>query len=1053
MRRYAHPLTADPGYAAMNLDRYADEPGQVRRLLADLDLPGPERAAILGRARGWAGAMRRAPGSAGRLDALLAAVLGQWGLDSREGLALLCLAESLPRIPDRATQDLLIADKLGGLRPGRQVYRSSTPLVNASLLALTLAGRLCEWVEDPDRAIRGALRRELGRAATPGIRRALHRVIGVLGDRFVMGATIADALARAAQGQESRYRHSFDMLGESARTAADARRYRARYLEAIGAVGAASGGLGPVAGPGVSVKLSALHPRLEPAQCERVRRALLPDLIELAQAAKGVGIGLTVDAEECARLDLTLDLFAALCAEPSLAGWDGLGIAVQAYQRRAPGVLDLLGGLAERHRRRIMVRLVKGAYWDTEIKLAQQQGLPDYPVYTRKVHTDLAYLACARRLLGLGSWVYPQFATHNAHTVAAVLALAGGRPCELQRLHGMGESLYDLVLRETGAACRAYDPVGERQDLLPYLVRRLLENGANSSFVHRIADTRTPADRIVTDPIEMVGTPWRDWAATIPAPRDLYRPDRVNAQGLDLGDPEACDALSAAMESAIESARVAPWRAEPLVRGSPLPGLERPVLDPADRRRIVGQVAESGPKALDAALAAAARAAPDWDRVPAARRAECLERAADLLEERLGLFVALCCREAGKTVPDGLAEVRESADFCRYYAARARERFGEPRLLPGPTGERNALSLHGRGVFACISPWNFPLAIFIGQVSAALAAGNAVVAKPAEQTPLIAAQATRLLLDAGIPPEVLHLLPGDGPTVGAPLVADPRVSGVVFTGSLPTARAINRTLAARDGPIVPLIAETGGQNAMIVDSSALPEQVLADVLASAFQSAGQRCSALRVLFLQEDIAERVIDMLAGGMAELVVGDPWDLAIDVGPVIDPESLARLETHCRRMEREARLIYRCPLPADTGHGTFFPPQAFEIDSLDRLAGEVFGPVLHVVRYRTADLDRVARDLDALGYGLTFGVHSRIDRTVALLTGRMRVGNQYVNRSLIGAVVGVQPFGGEGLSGTGPKAGGPDYLQRFAVERLVSTNTAAAGGNAELLALGER
>ena len=822
---------------------------------------------------------------------------------------------------------------------------------------------------------------------------------------------------------------------------------RERYLEAIAAVGRSAGGLGPVAGPGVSIKLSALHPRFEPAQGERVRAELLPRLLELALAAKAADIGLTIDAEEAARLDLSLDLFAALCAEPALAAWEGLGIAVQAYQRRALGVIDLLGDLAQRHGRRLLVRLVKGAYWDSEIKWAQQQGLPGYPVFTRKVHTDLSYLACAQRLFGLGHRVYPQLATHNAHTVAAILELAGDHPFELQRLHGMGEALYDLMLDESGGrlACRAYDPVGSHQDLLPYLVRRLLENGANSSFVNRIADARAPVEQVVTDPVDRVrvtaGTP----APRIPDPRDLYRPDRANSAGLDLSDPDALAELSRAMDRALQCA----WEAAPLVSGryqtrraasGAGPGGSPPHRWPGHRGRArpPGGGPQRGP----------GRRTGLGQGSPPSERAACLERAADLLEERLGELVALCCREAGKTIPDGIAEVREAADFCRYYAARAREQLAEPRLLPGPTGERNLLSLHGRGVFACISPWNFPLAIFLGQVSAALVAGNPVIAKPAEQTPLIAALAVRLLHEAGIPPEVLHLLPGDGPGIGAPLVADPRIAGVAFTGSFETARAINRTLAARDGPIVPLIAETGGQNALVVDSSALPEQVVADVLASSFQSAGQRCSALRVLFLQREIADRVLDMLAGAMAELRIGDPWDLATDVGPVIDAEAQRRLADHARRMEQEGRLVYRCALPEDTRHGTFVAPQVFEIDGLGRLTGEVFGPILHVIRYDARDLERVIAAINGTGYGLTFGVHSRIDRTVARLTSAVRAGNHYVNRNLIGAVVGVQPFGGEGLSGTGPKAGGPAYLQRFTTERVLSINTAATGGNLDLL-----
>jgi RHH-type transcriptional regulator, proline utilization regulon repressor / proline dehydrogenase / delta 1-pyrroline-5-carboxylate dehydrogenase len=1042
MRYFAPPLTAHPLHPALNATRYAPESAQVAHLLAALELTDGQRRAILERARGWVRTLRARPAGFGHLDAFLA----EYALDSREGVALLCLAEALLRVPDTLTLDELIRDKLGGTDWRRPGEGGASLFVNASTWALMLTGRLIEWRDDPAEDLLGALRRRLERSGEPLIREALRRAMGILGEQFVMGRTIGEALNRAARGDEARYRHSFDMLGEAAHTAADAARYQQRYLEAIAAVGRAAGGLGPVAGPGVSIKLSALHPRLEPAQGERVRSELLPRLLELALAAKAAEIGLTIDAEEAARLDLSLDLFAALCAEPALAGWEGLGIAVQAYQRRALQVIDLLGELADRHRRRLLVRLVKGAYWDSEIKWAQQQGLPGYPVYTRKVHTDLSYLACAERLFGLGHRVYPQLATHNAHTVAAVLELAGDRPFELQRLHGMGEALYDLILDESGErlACRAYDPVGSHQDLLPYLVRRLLENGANSSFVNRIADARSPVEQVVTDPVDRVGVTGGMPAPRIPDPRDLFRPDRANSAGLDLSDPDALAKLARAMDQAIQS----DWWAAPLVSGHAMAGEPRPVQYPADRRRTVGVVIEAGPAHLEEALSAAQAAAPDWRLVPASERAVFLDRAADLLEGRLGELVALCCREAGKTVPDGIAEVREAMDFCRYYAARAREQLAEPRLLPGPTGERNLLSLHGRGVFACISPWNFPLAIFMGQVTAALVAGNTVIAKPAEQTPLIAALAVRLLHEAGIPLEVLHLLPGDGPQIGGPLVANPRIAGVAFTGSFETARAINRALAVRDGPIVPLIAETGGQNALVVDSSALPEQVVADVLTSSFQSAGQRCSALRVLFLQREIADRVLAMLAGAMAELRIGDPWDLATDLGPVIDIEAQRRLEDHARRMEREGRLIYRCALPEETRHGTFVAPQVFEIDGLGRLTGEVFGPILHVIRYAARDLDQVIAAINGTGYGLTFGVHSRIDRTVARLTSAVRAGNHYVNRNLIGAMVGVQPFGGEGLSGTGPKAGGPAYLPRFTTERVLTLNTAATGGNLDLL-----
>ncbi len=1055
--RYQMPaLCEDTAYARVNAERFADEARLREKLLAELDWSDDQRAAILARARGWVRELRERPGSASLLDRFLA----EHALTSREGVALLCLAEAALRIPDEATLDALIRDKLGGTDWHRgdasKGGGTGSLFVNASTWALMLTGRVLSWHQDMEQDLLGALRRRVQQSGEPLVRQALRAAMRILGEQFVMGRDIDAALVRAGKGDEARYRHSFDMLGEAARTDADALRYLEGYRGAIRAVGEASAGAGPIEGPGISIKLSALHPRFELAQAKRLSAELLPRLRELARLAAAAGIGLTIDAEEAARLDLQLDLFAALCADPGLAGWDGLGIAVQAYQRRALAVVSFLAELTQGQGRRIMVRLVKGAYWDTEIKRAQQQGLPGYPVLTRKLSTDLCWLACAQRLVAHSDRIFPQFATHNAHSIAAVLSLASDRPFELQRLHGMGESLHDLVLTDAGVPCRAYDPVGSHADLLPYLVRRLLENGANSSFVHRLADASAAVEQVVTDPIADARVQIaRGLGAShprIPAPADLYRPDRRNSLGVDLSDPAALAALAERVQPVLADGSLGLWQTGPLVvaDGESGRGPVRTVNDPADQTRVIGRVRDADEATLDRALDAARTAAPGWAQRPAQERAACLERAADLLEDRLGDFIALCAREAGKTVPDGIAEVREAADFCRYYAARCRERFGAPVELPGPAGEQNLLSLHGRGVFACISPWNFPLAICIGQVAAALAAGNAVLAKPAEQTPLTAALGTRLLHRAGIPREVLQLLPGDGPSIGAPLVADPRIDGVAFTGSLDTARAIHRALAARPGAILPLIAETGGQNAMIVDASALPEQVVADVLASSFQSAGQRCSALRVLCVQDDVAERLLAMLAGAMAELRIGDPLSLATDVGPVIDAEALAMLEAYAARMDAEARLIHRCDLPPRCAQGHFFAPCAYEIDELDRLHGEVFGPVLHVLRYRAEALDELVERINATGYGLTFGVHSRIDARIARLTGRIHAGNSYVNRNMIGAVVGVQPFGGEGLSGTGPKAGGPDYLARFAVERSVSINTAASGGNAALLSL---
>ncbi len=1028
----------------------ADESACVEALIPQAELPADMRDRIAERARDLVRKVRAERVGQGGLDAFL----HEYELSSREGVVLMCLAEALLRIPDADTADALIRDKLAGADWEQHLGSSESLFVNASTWALMLTGRIIGFGKEESQDLGGVLRRLVARSGEPVIRQAVTQAMRILGRQFVMGRTIEEALERAKAPEKRGYRHSYDMLGEAARTMPDAERYERAYRAAIAAIGAAAAGRGPIEGPGISVKLSALHPRYEFAQARRVMAELVPRLLGLAQAAKEAAIGFTVDAEEADRLDLSLDVIEAISADAALAGWDGFGLAVQAYQKRAIHLVDWLADLARRHRRRLMVRLVKGAYWDSEIKVSQERGLEGYPVFTRKVASDVSYLACAQRLLADSAAFYPQFATHNAHSVAAVLEMAGNRrDFEFQRLHGMGEALYDRILGldpRIGAdlPVRVYSPVGSHEDLLAYLVRRLLENGANTSFVNRIVDEKAPIEEIVADPVATLRRLAAKPHPRIPLPRHLYGPQRPNARGIDLGDPEKLGPLAEAMRRAAAES----WSAAPIVGGVARSGPARRVTDPADRRRIVGQVVEAGPAEVDQALARAQRAAPGWDATPAEERAGCLERAADLMEEAMPHLMAIAVREGGKTIPDALAEVREAVDFCRYYALRARRDFAAPEKLPGPTGERNEIALHGRGVFACISPWNFPLAIFTGQVTAALAAGNAVIAKPAEQTPLIAAEAVRLLHRAGVPSEVLHLLPGEGPKVGAPLVADRRVAGVAFTGSTETAQAINRTLAAREGPIAPLIAETGGQNVMLVDSSALPEQVARDVLISSFQSAGQRCSALRVLFVQADIADRLIEMLTGAMAELAVGDPALLATDVGPVIDEAARRMLEEHAGRMAREGRLLYEVPMGGATANGTFFAPRAFEIDGLPRLEREVFGPILHVVRYAADRLDRVLDDINATGYGLTLGIHSRIDSTVKHIHARLRVGNAYVNRNMIGAVVGVQPFGGEGLSGTGPKAGGPRYLHRFATERTLAIDTTAAGGNASLLSLQE-
>ncbi len=997
----------------------------VRPLLGTATLPPPIRAKIEVRAR----ELVRAARAAHRPGADVSDFLREYGLGTPEGVALLCLAEALLRIPDEATADALIEDRIGTAHWEAHLGHADSLAVNASSWAFLLSGRVLSLEEL--RAVPLVIARMVRRAGEPVIRAALRRGMRVLARQFVMGRTIGEALARAGSGDHRRWRYSFDMLGEAAKTAADAGRYLHAYREAIGAIGQAMPRAGADA-PGISVKLSALHPRFEPIQAARCVPALIAALSELALAARAADIALTMDAEEAERLETTLDVFAAVLSDRQLAGWDGLGLAIQAYQKRAIALVDWVAALARSTGHRIPTRLVKGAYWDTEIKLAQVHGLADYPVFTRKAATDVSWIACARRMLDHEDAIRPAFATHNALSLATILELAGERDLEMQRLHGMGEALYESVV---GAECpvRVYAPVGTHEDLLAYLVRRLLENGANTSFVHRLVDPAVPEDAIVADPADRLrAAPGRN--PRIPLPRDLY-PDRKNSAGLDFSDRKLLSALSADLQKQI---------ARPRHCGGSGPARE--IRDPSDRRRSIGTAHDATAAEADAALAILAGNWRGWDEAGGRRRAEALDRAADLIEGARAELLFLLAREAGRTLPDGMAEIREAADFCRWYAARAREQFGSERELPGPTGERNTWALGGRGVFAAISPWNFPLSIFVGQVAAALAAGNAVAAKPAEQTPLVAARAVALLHEAGVPKQVLQLVVGDG-SIGAMLVADPRIAGIAFTGGTDTAQAIARALATRPGPIIPFIAETGGVNAMIVDSSALPEQVVTDALASAFGSAGQRCSALRLLCVQDDVADRVLTMLAGAAETLTIGDPLDPATDVGPVIDADAQARLLAYKR-----GKALFELSLPAGTEHGTFVAPCAYLLNDAAELREEVFGPVLHVVRYAADRLDAVLDAIAATGFGLTLGVHTRIEQVARRVVRRLRVGNAYVNRNQIGAAVGVQPFGGRGLSGTGPKAGGPITLYRFAEERVLSVNTAASGGNAALLALDE-
>ncbi|RDZ26087.1 bifunctional proline dehydrogenase/L-glutamate gamma-semialdehyde dehydrogenase PutA [Lysobacter silvisoli] len=1045
------PAPAAPR-AAITAAWVRDEAVHVRRLLEQARLPEADRSAAQATAADLVQRVRARAQDQGAIEAFMR----QYDLGSEEGVLLMCVAEALLRIPDQETADKLIRDKLGDADWKRHLGQSDSVLVNASTWGLMLTGKLVDLADDTKRDVHNAFKRLVGRVGEPVIRLAVRQAMRIMGHQFVMGRTIGEALSRSRKGDNASYRYSFDMLGEGALTTKDALRYQEAYRQAIHAIGK-SGPAGHFlqhdvfAAPSISVKLSALHPRYEHAKRERVFAELVPRVLELAQLAKSYGIGFTIDAEEADRLEMSLDVIAAAYSDKSLDGWQGYGLAVQAYQKRAPEVIDFLADLARRTGRRIPVRLVKGAYWDSEVKRAQVDGQLGYPVFTRKPNTDVSYLANARRMLEASDAIYPMFATHNAQTIATVHRMAAGRAFEFQKLHGMGDDLYAEVVPadRLDVPCRVYAPVGSHEDLLPYLVRRLLENGANSSFVNRITDEDVAIDELIQDPVETVSAFASIPHPRIPLPADLYRSfgyDRTNSMGVNLANDQQLHSLADQVNAAIKD-----WRAAPLVPGANAGGPDIAVTNPADRRETVGQWRAADSATVELALKNAVAAQEAWDATPAASRAAILEHAAQLLEDRMPQYLALCTKEAGKTIPDGVAEVREAVDFLRYYGAQARKLFA-PEALPGPTGESNTLHLSGRGVFVCISPWNFPLAIFLGQVSAALAAGNSVIAKPAEQTNLIGYYAVKLLHEAGVPEAVLQFLPGDGATVGAALTRDPRVAGVAFTGSTDTARAINRALAARDAAIGVLIAETGGQNALIADSSSLPEQLVKDAIGSAFTSAGQRCSAARVLFVQDDIADKVVQMLAGAMAELKVGDPGLLSTDVGPVIDADALKMLDDHAARMDKEASKIAEVALDADAAHGSYFAPRAYALKSLDQLTKEVFGPVLHVIRWKADQLDAVIDAINATGYGLTLGIHSRIDETIERISARVKVGNCYVNRNQIGAVVGVQPFGGQNLSGTGPKAGGPHYLPRFTTEKTITVNTTAAGGNASLLTLGD-
>ena len=994
----------------------ADEQSCLNALIPLARVTPEARKRSVTRAAQWVEEIRRDH----RPSVTVTDLLARFGLTSQEGLALMCLAEALLRIPDKATADALIQDKLDEAHWDKAIGFDAPWTINMTGWALALTGSILKLDDDSATSAGAALGKLIARLGQPVIREAIRTAMQWMADQFVMGETIEAALQRTESLMRDGVRFSFDMLGEGARTAEDSARYLADYERAIDTIGAHQKKHKFARASGISVKLSALHPRYEMAQHARVMHELVPRLVALCERAAKLGMTLTIDAEEGDRLQLSLEIAAEMMARMKEHGWNGLGFAVQAYDKRAPATIDFFAALAEAHHRRLHIRLVKGAYWDTEIKRGQERGWSDFSVYTRKVNTDVSYMACARRLLAQSKFISPVFGTHNALTIAHIAELAADlhvdpRGIEFQRLHGMGEELHDLIRRDGLLGC-VYAPVGAHDVLLGYLVRRILENGANSSFVHQLLDKNISVSDMVDDPVRLCLDNKTMRHPAVRRSADLYAPERRNSEGLDLADPFVTD----------------------------------PLLDEIAKKSVTRVDARPTPP-VDRLFEQAQTGFALWTKTNVETRAACLEKLADRLEANRAPLMALLIREGKKSIPDALGEVREAVDFCRYYAVRARADFA-PIALPGSTGERNTLHLAGRGVFVCISPWNFPLAIFLGQIVAALVAGNAVIAKPAPQTPEIAGLTTRLLHEACIPREVFHLVTG-GAEIGAELVAHPRVAGVAFTGSCATARAINRTLAAKDGAIVPLIAETGGQNTMIVDTSALPEQVVDDVITSAFRSAGQRCSALRVLYLPEETADKIIGMLKGAMRELHVGDPSLLATDVGPVIDENAKARLLAHVERLRKNAKEIYTTPLNAACLYGTFVAPQAWEIPSINFLTEEVFGPLLHIVRYRTENLGAIIQQINATGFGLTGGLHSRIEQTVETVEAALRVGNFYVNRSLIGAVVGVQPFGGEGLSGTGPKAGGPHYLLRFATERVTSINTTAAGGNASLLMAASR
>jgi len=1006
------PMSGDPLRQRIRDYNLFDETTVVQELVAAADFSDEERTAISTMAAELVTRVRRK-----NRPSMMENFLAEYGLTTREGVALMCLAEALLRVPDAQTIDELIEDKISHGSWGKHLGHSDSPLVNASTWALLLTGKVI--APEDEQGLRITLHGLVKRMGEPLVRSAVAQAMKELGRQFVLGTSIKKASARARDMEKKGYTYSYDMLGEAARTEADARRYHLAYSDAITALAKDCKDDDIRDNPGISIKLSALHPRYEIGQYQRVIDELIPRVISLATLARSANMGFNIDAEEADRLDISLDVIEAVLANPALRGWNGFGVVVQTFGKRASHVIDWLYTLAQRLDRKIMVRLVKGAYWDTEIKRAQVLGLPGYPVFTRKINTDICYLACARKLLAMTDRIYPQFATHNAHSVAAVIQMAGNlRDFEFQRLHGMGESLHDSVHRDHDTRCRIYAPVGEHQDLLAYLVRRLLENGANSSFVNQIVDTSITPESIASDPIDMVAQLGPDYSNTsIALPRAIYGEARRNSRGWDITDLSTLHEL----HNEREPLRQKQWQATPLV-ATPVELSEgREVINPAVPGDIVGKVFDGNLEVLEQAVEDAQNGVVEWSRSSIQDRVECLQRIADLYEQQAVEIFALLAREAGKSWLDAVGEVREAVDFARYYASQAQKL--NPESEP-------------RGVIACISPWNFPLAIFSGQIFAALAAGNCVIAKPAEQTSLVAAFAVGLMHQAGVPRNVLQLIPGAGAVVGAAISANPGIAGICFTGSTATALRINRSMASELAPQAPLIAETGGLNAMIVDSTALPEQVVRDVLASAFQSAGQRCSALRMLYLQNDVAERILKMLFGAMDELCLGDPWNLGTDVGPVIDQLAKQKIDRHCELMAGQGRVLKSLATPDS---GLFVAPTVIQLDGIEQLEEEIFGPILHVARFEANQIDAVVDSINAQGYGLTFGIHTRVDTRVEQMVKRIKAGNIYVNRNQIGAVVGTQPFGGEGLSGTGPKAGGPSYIKRFVKSALIGTSQA--------------